>query len=100
MIILPVSGPVAWGVNVTWMEQLELTATDAFTQLSVSLKLPLMEIEVGAKAMLPVFSRVTVSAVLVVSKAWLWKVSEAGFADAEVMPMPALHNEVCQRPRP
>ena len=42
---------------------------DAFTQLSVSLKLLLMEMEVGTKAMLPVFSRVSVSAVLVVSKA-------------------------------
>ncbi len=59
-----------------------------------------MEIDVGARAMLPVFSSVTVSAVLVVSKAWLWKVSEAGLADAEVIPVPALHSAVCQMPRP
>ena len=59
-----------------------------------------MAMEVGARAMLPVFSRVTVSAVLVVSKAWLGKVSEAGLADAEVRPVPALHSAVCQMPRP
>ena len=59
-----------------------------------------MEIDVGVSAMLPVFSRVTVCAMLVVSKAWLGKVSEAGIAEAEVMPVPALHSAVCHRPRP
>jgi hypothetical protein len=66
MVICPVRAPVPVGVNVTWMAQLDPTATLAFTQLSVSLKSPAMEIAVTARAVLPVFWRVTVFALLAV----------------------------------
>src|ERR1700733_12511632 len=100
MVISPLSGPVAWGVNVTWMAQLAATATVAFTQLSVSLKFPVIAIDVGDSARLPVLARVTVIGLLGVLKTWLGKASAGGLADAEVRPVFALHSAVCQMPRP
>src|ERR1700685_811529 len=82
------------------MAQLAPTATDAFTQLSVSLKSPLMAIEVGASARPPVLSRVTVIRPLRVPKTWLGNTSDEGLAVAALRPVAALHNGVCQMPRP
>ena len=100
MVISLLSGPVACGVNVTWMAQLAPAATVAFTQLSVSLKLPFIAMDVGVSARLPVFARVTVSELLGVLKTWLGKASDEGVAAAAVRPVPALHSGVCQIPRP
>ncbi len=100
MVISPESGPVACGVNVTWMAQVAPAVTAVFTQLSVSVKFPLIEMDVGVNARLPVFSSVTVSGLLAVPKTWLGKVSEAGLAAAAVKAVPALHSGVCQMPRP
>ncbi len=100
MVISPLSGPVACGVNVTWMAQLAPTATVAFTQLSVSLKFPVIAMDVGESARLPVFARVTVSGLLGVLKTWLGKGSAEGLAAAVVRPVPALQSAVCQIPRP
>lgn len=68
MVIWPVRLPVAVGVNVTWMEQFAPAANGVFTQLSVSLKSPLIAIADGVRAMLPVFVRFTVCAPLAVPK--------------------------------
>src|ERR1700691_3524731 len=100
MVISPVRGPVACGVKVTWIVQLAPGATEAFTQLSVSLKSPLIEIDEGERAMLPVFFTDNESALLAVPKTWFGNESVAGFAAAEVSVVPALHSGDCQIPRP
>jgi hypothetical protein len=69
MVILPLSGPVACGVNVTSIVQLPPTGTLVFAQLSLSLKLPLIAIDVTASARLPVFSSVTLNALPAVPNA-------------------------------
>jgi hypothetical protein len=50
------------------MAQLAPTAMAVFTQLSVSLKSPLIEMEEGTSAILPVLSTVMVCGLLDVSK--------------------------------
>src|ERR1700722_7827048 len=82
------------------MAQLAPTATAAFAQLSVSLKSPLIEMDVAASARLPVLLRVTVIGLLAVPKTWLGKTSDEGLATAALRLAPALHNAVCQMPRP
>src|ERR1700691_3025294 len=82
------------------MAQLAPTATAAFTQLSASLKSPLMEMDVAVSARLPVLSRVTVIALLDVSKTWVGNASDEGLAAAAVRPVAALQSAVCQMPRP
>jgi hypothetical protein len=68
--------------------------------MSVSVKSPLIAIAAGVRATLPVFSSVTVCAGLAVPNTWLANVSEAGRAVAVVKPVFAVHNGVCQTPRP
>ena len=82
------------------MAQLAPAASAAFTQLSVSLKSPLMVIALAVRATLPVFVSVTVCALLAVPNTWLAKISDAGLAVAVVNPVLAVHNGACQMPRP
>jgi|ERR1039458_7435730 hypothetical protein len=100
MIIWPVRLPVSAGVNFTSMVQLPPAATVVFWQLSVSLKSPLVAIAIGVSARLPVFSRVTVCALLAVPNTWLAKVRDDGLAVDVVKPVPAVHNGVCHTPLP
>jgi hypothetical protein len=56
--------------------------------------------DVAISVRLPVLSRATVSGLLAVPKTWLGKASDEGLAAAALRPVPALHNGVCQIPRP
>ena len=83
--------------------QADPAATLPAVQLSVSVKstesLILMEVSVSATE--PVLVTVSVCALLAVLTGWLAKVSCEALVEAEVCPAPlALHNGVCQTPRP
>ena len=66
MVNSPVRLPVAVGVNVTFRLQLAPAAMLEFTQVSVSVKSPLIETDVAVSAVLPEFTSVTVCALLAV----------------------------------
>ncbi len=71
-----------------------------FTQLSVSLKSPLIATEIPDKAAVPEFVSVTVCALLTVPIACVGKASDVGLTEAVVKPVPALASGICQIPRP
>ena len=87
-VIWPVRVPVPLGVKVTWIVQLEPAATLEFTQLSVSLKSPLIEMAVTVRGMAARVLKVTVCALLAVPNTWLAKLSEVGLAAAVVRLVP------------
>ena len=82
------------------MVQLPPGATVAPWQLPVMLKSPLAELKVGVRAMLPVFWRVTVCAVLELPYAWAAKVKELGVTVAVVLVAVAVKRGAAQMPRP
>jgi hypothetical protein len=86
-------------VKVTCSAQLAPAATLVFTQLSVSVKAPLIATEIPDNATLPEFVSVTVCVGLPVPIAWVGNVSDAGLTEA-VVSIPALANGICQIPRP
>jgi len=82
------------------MVQLPPGATVAPWQLPDMLKSPLEELKVGVRAMLPVFCKVTVCALLELPYAWLAKVNKAGVTVAVVLVTVAVKRFVAQMPRP
>jgi hypothetical protein len=107
MVIWAMREPVAEGEKVTIIAQFPPDCTVALRQLSVvTLKSPLFSplmtvSDAGmVRARVPVFSRVTVSVLAVLTGAGVVKASGEGLAITVVKPVSEVHSGVCQTPRP